>query len=188
MSDAVGQEAAGLWPEAERRLGHLIGGLARTLALAGGLVLVGLVVLTVASVAGRSLIAFGLRPVSGDFELVEAGCAFAIFAFLPWCQYQGGHVTVDILSDRFSPRIQMLLTLVGNLLMTVVAALLAWRLYLGTLEKQLYLETTFILQMPVWWGYALALIGAVLFVLVAAYTVWRSLNRVLQGGGAEPGP
>jgi hypothetical protein len=72
--------------------------------------------------------------------------------------------------------------------MTVVAALLAWRLYLGTLEKQLYLETTFILQMPVWWGYALALIGAVLFVLVAAYTVWRSLNRVLQGGGAEPGP
>jgi TRAP-type C4-dicarboxylate transport system permease small subunit len=90
-------------------------------------------------------------------------------------------VTVDILSNAFSPRVQDSLMLIGNVLMTVIAGLLAWRLYLGTLERQLYNETTFILQMPVWWGYALALLGAVLFALVAAYTVWRSLNQVLAG-------
>lgn len=176
----------GIAPEAEARVGVWIGTVAKGLALAGGAVLIGLVILTVVSIAGRSLISIGLRPISGDFELVEAGCAFAIFAFLPWCQYRQGHVTVDILSDRFTPGIQAFLVLLGNLLMTIVACLLAWRLLLGTFEKRLYNETTFILLMPVWWGYALALIGAILFALVAAYTVWRSLNQLLRGHLAGP--
>ena len=171
----------GIAPEAEVVVGKWVGRIAKGLALLGGLVLIALVILTVISIGGRSLISIGLRPIQGDFELVEAGCAFAIFAFLPWCQYRQGHVTVDILSNAFSPRVQDSLMLIGNVLMTVIAGLLAWRLYLGTLERQLYNETTFILQMPVWWGYALALLGAVLFALVAAYTVWRSLNQVLAG-------
>ena len=47
--------------------------LARLTALAGGLVLTALVVVTVVSVTGRSLVFAGLAPVPGDFELVEAG-------------------------------------------------------------------------------------------------------------------
>ena len=55
-------------------------------ALLGGAVLIVLTLLTVASVSGRALIPLGLGPLPGDFELVEAGVAFAVFAFLPWCQ------------------------------------------------------------------------------------------------------
>jgi TRAP-type C4-dicarboxylate transport system permease small subunit len=172
----------GLAPAAERRVGRIVGALAKGLALAGGVVLTALVLMTVASIAGRSLIPLGLRPIPGDFELVEIGCAFAVFAFLPWCQYRRGHVTVDLLVTPLGPRGLALLAAAGNLLMTIAAALLAWRLVPGTLEKLQYQETTFILQIPVWWGYALGLIGAWLFVLVAAYTVWRSLNEALSDG------
>ena len=34
----------------------------------------------------QALQASGLRQIGGDFELVEAGLAFAVFAFLPLCK------------------------------------------------------------------------------------------------------
>ncbi|TXJ05480.1 MAG: TRAP transporter small permease, partial [Alicycliphilus sp.] len=37
-----------------------------------------------------------------------------------------------------------------------------WMLWEGMLEKREYFETTFILQMPVWWAYALCMVGAVI--------------------------
>ncbi len=53
----------------------------------GGVVLVLLTIMTCISIVGRAGLTIGLRPVKGDFELIEAGVAFAIFAFLPWCQF-----------------------------------------------------------------------------------------------------
>ena len=43
--------------------------------------------MSVASIVGRALsgLGLGLGPVPGDFELVEAGTALAVFCFLPWC-------------------------------------------------------------------------------------------------------
>src|SRR5690606_33171079 len=72
-------------------LGRGIHALAKGTALVGGAVLIGLVVLVVASVTGRALLWAGLRPVPGDYELVEAGTAFAVFAFLPWAHLERGH-------------------------------------------------------------------------------------------------
>ncbi len=173
--------AAGLAPELESRVGELIGRLARWLALFGGIILASLAVLTVISVTGRSLVFAGLAPIPGDFELVEAGCAVAVFSFLPWCQYRRGHVTVDILVNAFPARLRIGLGVLGNVLLTVAALLIAWRMAAGLGEKIRYGETTFILGMPVWYGYALGMIGAALFVIVCLYTVWRSLNELLAG-------
>ena len=75
--------------------------------------------------------------------------------------------------------------------MTAAAALIAWRLQAGMVDKAAYLETTFILRLPVWWGYAGSLVGAWSFALVGLYTAWRSLNEwmgrgehLFAGGGA----
>jgi hypothetical protein len=57
----------------------------------------------------------------------------------------------------------------------------AWRLILGMLDKQRYGETTFILGLPLWFGYAAAAVGAVLFVIVSAYTSWRSVREFRAG-------
>jgi len=178
-------------PGVEASVGRFVTALAQAMALLGGVVLVAITVMTVMSITGRSLISVGLGPIRGDFELVEAGTAFAVFAFLPWCQLQRGHVTVDIAVVGFGPRVMAWLACIGNILMTVIAVLIFWRLLLGMADKQTYNETTFILQFPVWWSYLAASFGSALFALVCAYTVWRSANEAtglgepIQSSGAH---
>jgi TRAP-type C4-dicarboxylate transport system permease small subunit len=157
-------------------IGRAVTDLARLSALAGGAVLIVLVVMTAVSVTGRALVFAGLGPVSGDFELVEAGIAFAIFAFLPWCHLTGGHASVDFLADRLGTAGRRIIQIVADGLMLVAALLIAWRLAIGTLDKKADQETTFILQIPLWWAYSAALAGAVVFVVVAAYCFWLSLS------------
>lgn len=155
-------------------IGRLLHGAAFVLAIAGGIVLVAMTALTVFSIVGRGLIGFGLGPIPGTYELVEMGAAFAVFSFLPWCQLQKGHVTVDLFLKPFGVRTNVLAELVGNLLTTGAAAVIAWRMWLGLLDKQTYGETTYILGIPSWIGYAVAMAGAALFVAVALYTAWMS--------------
>ena len=152
-------------------------------AMLGGAALIAVLTLTVISIVGRGLIFAGLGPIPGDFELVEAGTAFAVLAFLPLCQFHRGHVTVDLFLSRAGRRPNAMIDVISNILMTGAAAVITWRLYLGMLDKKSYSETTFILQFPIWWSYAASLLGAGVFTLVCAYTVVRSLRetRVTHG-------
>lgn len=178
---------AGIAPALEARVGFWIGRLAAAFALTGGLLLIVLVILSVVSITGRALagrvdfLPFRLGPIPGDFELVSAGCAVAVCAFLPWCQFRRGHVTVDVFITRLPPRGRAVLTLAGNVLMAGAVAFIAWRLQLGLSDKMRYGETTMILQMPVWYGYAGAVAGLWAFAMTALYTVWRSINEIVQG-------
>ena len=73
-----------------------------------------------------------------------------------------------------------ILDVVIDLLMLAVAVLLFRQHYLGTVDKTLYGETTFLLQFPIWWAYAAALSGALVFVLVAGFCLWRSIAGLLR--------
>lgn len=136
--------------------------LASWTAIAGGVVLLVLTLMVVASVAGRALIGLGLGPVPGDFELVEVGVGVAVFFFLPLCYLRGGHATVDLLYMHMPKWAQRSVVIVSDLLMLAIWLVLTWKLWDGMLEKKEYLETTFILQMPIWWAYALCMVGAVI--------------------------
>lgn len=163
--------------------------LARNMAILGGIVLGLLILLVCASVLGRSLNGFlhtvlspvapdlaqglldtGVGPINGDFELVEAGIAFAIFAFLPLCQITGGHATVDIFTNFLPPRANRGLRMVTEVVFAAVLIVIAWRLFEGMWSKMSYGETTFLLQFPIWWAYAASFVGAVVAALVGTYT------------------
>jgi len=154
--------------------------IAAAMALAGGLVLLALVAMTCVSVAGRALVGLRLGPVPGDFELVEMGVGFAVFAFLPWCHLTRAHASVELLTRYFGRTANLWLDLVADFFMLLVAALITWRLALGTLDKRSYHETTFILEAPIWWAYAACLLGAVVFTVVALYCVGCSLRAALR--------
>ncbi|MBO6718236.1 MAG: TRAP transporter small permease [Rhizobiaceae bacterium] len=162
-------------------LSTIVGWLARGLALAGGVVLVIVTILTVVSITGRSLIWAGLSPVPGDVELVEAGMGFAIFAFLPWCQYVRGHATVDIFTNFLPSAANRVIDVVSELLMTLVIVLFAWRLWFGMLDKIRYKETTFILQFPIWWPYAAAMVAAAIGVIVSFYVLYQRIREAAAG-------
>lgn len=183
------------------RLGRMIDAVSQGFAVAGGVVLAGMALVTVVSVVGRALAGFGLSPVRGDFELVSIGCAIAVFWSLPLAQVRRAHVTVDILSERLGPRIHAMLGLVGNAALTVCAAVVAVQLArafgerfphggpafrdaLGMGPPPFFAETTYELQLAVWIPYGLSLIGAVWLVVVCGYTVWRS--AVWVAAGREP--
>lgn len=136
--------------------------LARWSAWVGGALLTLLTLMVVISVIGRSFSGVGLGPVPGDYEIVEMGVGMAIFFFMPWCYLQGGHATVDLLYSHMPKSLQRFILWLSDLLMFAVWVLLTWRLWEGLLDKYNNHETTFILQMPLWWGFALCMVGAVL--------------------------
>lgn len=161
-------------------IGRFVYGLAKYVALAGGAVLVAIIGVTAVSIIGRMMIplnlAFGtdFGPIMGDYEIVEAGMAFAIFAFLPWCQLTQGHAVVAILTDRFPVRYTAVVQFLVDLLFLIVASFIAWRHFVGLLDKLGYNETTFILRLPLWWWYAGGMVGAVTLIVITAYCVVRS--------------
>lgn len=187
-------------------------GLARFSAVLGGIVLTLLIVLTCVSIAGRILngwmhsdfmeglapgfaqwmLGLGVGPVNGDFELVESGVAFAIFAFIPLCQITSGHASVGILTDKLPERVQQFLRMVVELIFAAVLVLIAWRLYDGMSSKMRYGETTFLLQFPIWWAYAASLAGAIVAAIIGVYmglvrTYEFLTGRIIiwDGAGAE---
>ncbi|MFA6547165.1 MAG: TRAP transporter small permease subunit [Limisphaerales bacterium] len=154
-------------------MSEFIYGTSRFLAWFGGIVLSGLAILSVVSIAGRALSFAGLGPVPGDFELVEAGGALAVFCFLPWCQLKQRHADVNLFWMFYPPSMRRVLSVGADGLMLLVWLLLVWRMGVAMLGYRANEEVSFILQMPVWWGYAASMIPAVLGCVIY---FWRLLE------------
>lgn len=132
------------------------------LAWAGGLVLCALAAMSVISIAGRAMSGLGLGPVPGDFELVEAGTAIAVFCFLPWCHLKRSHAMVDMFWPMFPKPMKRGLEILTEVLMFTVWVLITWRTSVAMMEYKANGESTFILGMPVWFGYAACIPPAVI--------------------------
>lgn len=187
--------------------------LSRLMAIIGGFVLALLVLIIVLSILGRELNSalhggllgdsgfatwllglelpglwgkIKLGPVNGDYELVEAGIAFAIFAFLPLAHITGAHATVDIFTSWMSETVQRVLTIIIDIAFAIVLVLIAVQLAQGTIDKYERHQTTFLLQFPLWWSYALSLIGAIIAALVSVYLAGARLVEAITGRPLVP--
>ncbi len=167
-------------------MNRFIYGLSRALAWFGGLVLTLIAVMSVASIVGRAFSRVGLGPVPGDFELVEAGTALAVFCFLPWCHLSRGHAVVDMLWASYPPALRRWLDIASNLLMLVLWVLLVWRMWEAMIDYRGNGETSFILHMPVWWGYAASFVPAVLGALAYLWRLLESLGLATAPEGFVP--
>jgi len=162
----------------ETTVSSFIYGLSRWLAWFGGFVLVALALMSVVSIVGRALSVYGFGPVPGDFELVEAGAALVVFSFLPWCHLSYAHATVDLLWGSYPRWLQRAVTVFVDALMLAVWVLLVWRMSIATEDYFRNGEVSFILQMPVWWGYGASLVPAVIGCVVYAWRLAESLALV----------
>jgi TRAP-type C4-dicarboxylate transport system permease small subunit len=156
------------------------------MAWLGAVALVLLAAISVISIAGRALSGLGLGPVPGDFELVEAGTALAVFCFLPWAHMKRGHAVVDLFWRAYPPALQRALEITADALMLVVWVLLTWRMGLAMLEYRANGEVTFILQFPVWWGYAASMVPAVLGCVAYGWRMLETLGLATPPEGFEP--
>lgn len=154
-------------------LGRFVDLLARLCAYAAGVVLTAMAVMSVYSIVGRA--ATG-KPIQGDFELVQVGCAICVGLFLPICQLRGGNIIVDFFTAGTSARTRSRLDCVGALVVAAMMALLAWRTGVGLLSAKASAETSMIMGVPIWWGYAGMLPGIAVTVLAALVTAAGALR------------
>ena len=175
---------------------------ARIFALLGGGALSLIIMLTCFSILGRginsllhsdalqssmpglagALLATGVGPVNGDFELVEAGMAFTIFAFMPLCHLNGAHASVDIFTARLPLRANRIRRMAVETVFAVILVLIAWKLYEGTVSKRASGQTSLLLQFPVWWAYAFSLSGAL---AAAAVSICLAALRLLEAAAGR---
>ena len=173
--------------------------IAKWMALLGGAVLVLLIVITCLSVIGRSLNTIGhydylednvafiahffqyFKPISGDFEIVEAGIAFAILSFFPWCSLNRGHATVDIFTSGLSDSKNRFLAFFWEVIFFAIITLITWRMFVGMSDKMRYGETTLLLQTPVWWGFAVCAFASSVATMVAGYSAYCRFQELRRG-------
>ncbi len=150
----------------------MIGGLlARALEALASLLLLGLMAVTGADVIGR----YALNaPLPGAFELTEILLAALVFAALPLVGRAGGHVDVDILTDRLPGRARRAVALVVALLCAAILLVFAWRL--GLLGGQQIADGMRSDSLHVPFG-PLAWFGAGACALAAAFGLARAIAR-----------
>lgn len=189
-----------------RRIHQGVTWVAWIMAVLGGLVLSVLIVMTCLSVLGRAIGTAlysdvlgvwlpeftswarqtGIGAIQGDFELVEAGMAFCIFAFLPFCQITGGHAAVDIVANALPMPANRTLVFLGELLFAITLVVIAVQLEAGFERKLRSGQTTQLLQMPIWWAYGASLIGAVMAAVASCYMAGLRLIELALGRSVLP--
>ena len=145
---------------------RVMSGLAHGIAVIGGLVLLAIIIMTCVSLLGRET---GLGEITGNYEILEAGVAFAIFSFFPICQLYGGHATVDVFTSGLGPRALRWLAAFWEVILSAIIVFLAWRLFGGLERYWNNGETTLFLQFPVWWAYGASFSAACIAGIVAVY-------------------
>ena len=150
-------------------------GLIKLWALLGGVVLVGLVLMTGAS--ALSNLAWN-RPFSGDYEVVRHFVAIAAFAFLPYCQLANANVTVDIFTENMGARPKAAMHLLASIIAGLLALLLMWRMWLGMWDYLKYPEYTQVLGIPLWTAYPPILASLVLLLIAALITTFDDIRTL----------
>jgi len=103
-----------------------------------------LMLLTVGDVMGRS---FFNKPIPGTFELSEYMLAVIVLLGAAYTQQVKGHVGVDFLTSRYSPRTQAVLQAVTTLAGLVIIAILVWQGYLEGIHEKAVSDQ---LRVPQW--------------------------------------
>jgi TRAP-type C4-dicarboxylate transport system permease small subunit len=151
-------------------VGRVLERLAQALAVFGGLALTGVALMSVYSVVMRNLAG---APIQGDFELAQMGCAVSVAAFLPFTQLRNGNIFVDFFTQKASRRTKSVLDAIGAAVVGAALALIAWRTAVGGLDALRNQETTMIMGLPIWYGYAAMAPSFAVAALAAFYSAWR---------------
>ena len=125
--------------------------LAQASAIAAGLLMTIITIMTCVSLIGRNTTGTTL---AGDFELTGVAAGAAIALFMPWCQLRRGNIIVDFFTAKVSDSINAVLDRFGALLLGLVFALLAWRTTIGGLNAYSSHSGTMMLGFPEWVVYA----------------------------------
>jgi len=121
--------------------------LAKLCAIAAGVLLTFITLMTCISLIGRNTIG---TTIVGDFELSAAAAGAAIALFMPWCQLRRGNIIVDFFTARASARTNDRLDRFGALLFALALGLMTWRTTIGGINAWKAQSGTMMIGFPEW--------------------------------------
>lgn len=161
--------------------GRLLLVTSKVASVAGGLVFVGLVAMSIVSIVGRKLAS---APVPGDVEVLQMCAAVASSTFFAYCHLNQGDVKVDFFTQGMRAATVRRLDALGSLLVGLFGLLLAWRTGVGAMQLAADGESSAILAWPVWVPMALMVPGFVLLGAAGLYMTLHQWQRAQAGAGA----
>lgn len=155
-----------------------LGGAGRILAVAAGVMILAMMVVTSIDVGGRY---FFNRPLHGGYEITEILMGLVIFAGMPLATAAREHITVNFLESVLSRRRRQWQAAIGDLVCAVVAAIMAWRIFERGSGLVRVGETTLQLGIArghIAWAMAVLLaIAAAVFVVAAILAARAAMDR-----------
>ena len=158
--------------------GNFLLALSRQLAIIGGLIFVGLVIMSLVSVVGRKLFSFA---VPGDVEVLQMLAAVACSTFFAYCHLIQGDIRVDFFTHNMAPVKVALLDALGSFTVFLFGALLAWRTGVGAASLKEVGETSALLSWPVWIAQAMMVPGFALLAIAGLYMCGHKLRQGISG-------
>lgn len=158
------------------------------LNLAGGLVVLMLMLLAVVQILGRKIFN---APVPGFIDWVEQFMVIFAFLGIAYCQRLGGHIRMDILIGRLSGRPLWLAELVSVILMLILMIMLFWGSWLHFLRAFDFgspwwsRDSTIDIALPIWPAKFLVAFSFLLLSLRLVLQIW-GYWRALATGETSP--
>lgn len=121
--------------------------IARFCSILGGMVMTALMLMTCYSLISRNLFDSALI---GDFELTGVGAGAAIALFMPLCQLKHENIIVDFFTANRSEAFNFRLDRLGDALMAIIFALLAWRCTAAAINAVDTMGASMLLGFPDW--------------------------------------
>jgi len=133
--------------------------------------------LTVADVIMRY---FFNRPILGSVEMCEYLMVGAGFFGIAWCAVKRGHVQVDLVVSRFSPRIQSGFEVATLILSLTVVPMIAWQNFSQAVYVKVERVESDLLEIPAYPFYLIVAIAFTLLTLVMITLLMDSIRKVTK--------
>ena len=134
----------------------------------------GMMLLTVVDVTGR----YFARPVTGAYELTENLLIIAVCLGLAYTQIKKEFISIGVIVDRFSHRVQAFIDIFINLIFFILLSLMAWQTFVYA--ERLQNVYTSQLKLPVSLFVYIAAIGICLFALTMALEIYKSVKQAVK--------
>ena len=151
-----------------RKLIHVLDRISLVLALASGVVLIGLVCLTFFDVTLRYLVS---SPITGAQDLIAMGMVIVFFFALPLTSRVNGHIVVDLLPEFSNDYFNLLRDAFVKLLTLSIFGFLAWEGAIRAEESAIMGEATNMIEIPYQPFFYVLVVGCLVNAIILVFEI-----------------
>jgi TRAP-type C4-dicarboxylate transport system permease small subunit len=146
--------------------------------MGSGLLLIIMFMVTI-DVVSRTLLN---KPVWGVLEISEFLLAGAVLLGLGYTEFLDGHVKVELIYDRLSPKRQNIMRIFYSLIGIGLYGVITWQSSLLTIDQMRTNLTSDVLKIPAWPFRAFVPVGAFLMLLVLFLKLFKDIQGLRTKG------